>query len=272
MEYESEIDLSASAPWSGQMLRRLGKAITGDSPILEEHPSYDDITDWYARLAAQIAAIAYTETSMLMRRHEFDVSTRAKTIDTLRQKLRRESSLRLHQVQDLAGVRLDVDCSLDEQTELAELLATRFRDVGTVVVKDIRDSPHSGYRAVHLWLRLPAGRVEIQIRTRGQSAWANAYEQLGDTVGRGIRYGESHADPVVQGVVEALHAQSAELAGLERTNQHLLDLGIAVESVLEDHDGQDTATAHRAAELTDRIAALRRHQESQLGAFVEAME
>jgi hypothetical protein len=39
-------------------------------------------------------------------------------------------------------------------------------------------------------LRLPAGRVEIQIRTILQSLWANMYEKLADEVDRGIRYGE----------------------------------------------------------------------------------
>ncbi len=147
------------------------------------------------------------------------VSARAKTFDTLCEKLLRETGLGLNQVQDLAGVRVELDCRLDEQTSLAEELAEAF-GVSRAVIKDIRADPHSGYRAVHVWLRLPAGRVEIQIRTWGQTVWANTYERLGDLVGRHIRYGVSDADPVVQRVVDRLHIAAEELAELEGGLMH----------------------------------------------------
>jgi ppGpp synthetase/RelA/SpoT-type nucleotidyltranferase len=69
--------------------------------------------------------------------------------------------------------------------------------------RDLRDNPHSGYRAVHLWLRLP-GRVEVQIRTHIQGQWANTYEAVADVLGRGIRYGEMPEDKKSAQLVVAL--------------------------------------------------------------------
>jgi len=48
-----------------------------------------------------------------------------------------------------------------------------------------------GYRAVHVVVYIGGLPVEIQVRTKAQDQWANAFEKFADVVGRGIRYGES---------------------------------------------------------------------------------
>jgi ppGpp synthetase/RelA/SpoT-type nucleotidyltranferase len=112
---------------------------------------------------------------------------------------------------------------LDEQTALAREIAEHF-GADESAIHDLREDPHAGYRAVHVWLRMPAGRVEIQIRTTLQSLWANTYEGLGDALGRGIRYGDPiegdqpiHGVPAakVREVIEAMHRMSAGIARLE---------------------------------------------------------
>ena len=147
-----------------------------------------------------------------------DVSSRPKTVDTIIEKLGRLST-RLDRVQDLAGVRVDVDFLLDAQTSFAYEVANLFNAVGTTKIKDIRDSPHSGYRAIHVHVTVPAGRCEVQIRTRDQSAWANAYEAFADTFGRGLRYGERHSDPNVQKVADEFHSISQWIARNEKRLQ-----------------------------------------------------
>ena len=76
---------------------------------------------------------------------------------------------------------------LASQTALAEHIAVLLGQPGERI-RDLRESPHSGYRAVHIWCQVPAGRFEVQVRTLLQGAWANAYEALGDVAGRSIRY------------------------------------------------------------------------------------
>lgn len=93
-------------------------------------------------------------------------------------------------IQDVAGIRFDCDLSLTEQTEVAEVFKRGFEKSGAkrVDIRDCRDEPHSGYRAIHLHIRGNAGRSEMQIRTAWQSKWANYYEEAADIFGREIRY------------------------------------------------------------------------------------
>lgn len=177
---------------------------------------------WHADLCDAVAS-GIAGSDSWRRTVPMDVSARAKTIDTLRDKLRREKHLKLNQVQDVAGVRVDISGSLEDQTLFAEDVASLF-GVDRADIKDIRRDPHSGYRAVHVWLRLPAGRVEVQVRTRGQSAWANMFERLGDHVGRHIRYGEDDPDPAVNRWVSDLMGFSDMLAAVEEA-QHQLGTG-----------------------------------------------
>lgn len=165
---------------------------------------------WHNDLASEIADVLTATQWVNKPKAQFAVTARSKTVDTLVQKLQR-SSLKLDRVQDLAGVRIDTDLNLSRQTRLAHEIADHFgRD--RVTTRDLREAPHSGYRAVHLWLVLPAGRVEVQIRTLYQSLWANVYEGLADLVGRGIRYNEIPGDEMVRQVVERMHTMSAEIA------------------------------------------------------------
>jgi hypothetical protein len=63
------------------------------------------------------------------------------------------------------------------------------------IVKDRRETPSHGYRAVHVIVFPEDIPVEIQIRTAGQDRWAQATEGLGDSWGRGLRYGDGPDKP-----------------------------------------------------------------------------
>lgn len=207
------MDVEKPPPWSGKQLKRLGQALVAPGTSSEEYPAYEDVMAWHGDLADEVSSqIESQEWSSKV--GAFDVSSRAKTVDTLREKLIRETNLKLNQVQDIAGVRVDIDGHLGVQTAFCEELADFFGGEGRAVVKDIRQQPHSGYRAVHVWLRLPAGRVEIQVRTRYQSAWANVYERLGDLFGRQIRYG-GVGDGTAEQVVTSMHILSNRLRSAE---------------------------------------------------------
>ena len=212
--------LGDTPPWSKKRLRKLGVALRSREPEPSDCPAYDDVMLWHHELAAEIAAIVAStdwkaDPNVDLEGVHLRVTSRGKTIDTLVQKLQREETLGLDSIQDLAGVRVDADLNLYQQTQLADVMA-RYFEVPKSCVKDLRDAPHSGYRAVHLWVRCPAGRAEIQIRTEAQSEWANTYERLGDHVGRGIRYGEAASSAAVQTIVEGMHRISKALDRIER--------------------------------------------------------
>ncbi|OIN80668.1 hypothetical protein [Mycobacterium malmoense] len=224
------MDLESRPPWSNNALRRLGAALRDgvDPPI--DCPSYADVMLWHFDLAAevqdQIESGSWSIRSELLATKagrltpDLQVSSRPKTQDTLVEKLQRQPSLQLNAVQDLAGVRIDADLLLGEQMSLAREIASYFC-ADESAIHDLRDGTHAGYRGVHVWLRLPAGRVEIQIRTILQSLWANLFEKLADEVGRGIRYGEP-VEPSpgvdvgrIQRAVQSMQEFSAKVAASE---------------------------------------------------------
>ena len=108
----------------------------------------------------------------------------AKSTTSIVDKLRRES-IRLSQVQDIAGCRLVVSDVLAQQKAI-ERLSQAF---GKATVVDRREHPSHGYRAVHVIAFVEGQPVEIQVRTTLQHLWAEFSEKLSDVLDPGIKYG-----------------------------------------------------------------------------------
>jgi len=227
---------------------------------------------WHHELAATIAeeiACHNWESSVGL---ALEVSSRGKTIDTLIQKLHRSPTISLDQVQDLAGVRVDADMTLRQQTAFAHELAEHF-GVEERGHRDLRTNPHSGYRAYHLWLRLPAGRAEIQIRTEGQSAWANTYERMGDTFGRGIRYDEVPSDENVVKLVEAMHSLSEVLVIIEENRDTLSYRLQETEATKAAVEASPDSSLHRdLAIMLDSVERTRRDYEGFHTDYLDQMD
>ncbi|WP_073695581.1 hypothetical protein [Mycobacterium sp. ST-F2] len=207
---------------------------------------------WHNDLAGEVASILSTTPWRNKPTGQFAVTARSKTVDTLIQKLERSPS-KLDRVQDLAGVRIDADMTLTQQTLLAREIADHFGP-DRATTKDIREAPHSGYRAVHIWLILPAGRVEVQIRTLYQSEWANTYEGIADLVGRGIRYNQPSADPRIQAIVITMHKMSAQIA-LDETNADRIN-GVMAQLAGERIDESTSSSAPNPALIDEALDAL----------------
>lgn len=276
------MDIDETPPWTKSQLRKLGEALLDKRSPPDGCPDYQDVMLWHHELAGELAAIASATPWVNKPAAQFAVTARSKTVDTLVQKLQR-STYKLDRIQDLAGVRIDGELNLTAQSGLAAEIVTQF-GAERATIRDLRVNPHSGYRAVHVWLVLPAGRVEVQIRTIYQSLWANVYEGLADLVGRGIRYDEPHSDPVVQQIVDRMHSMSAEIAHDElvadkidrivhRSAEELVD-SLIVDSSLEsgkapnpnllDHamsvlsDGSNLEFLARLRQTGDQLRELRR--------------
>lgn len=129
----------------------------------------------------------------------------AKTTQSIVDKLRRES-IRLSQMQDIAGCRVIVS-DRAEQDRIVDALLRSFTSVDVV---DRREKPSNGYRAVHVIVRERDRLVEVQVRTRLQHLWAQCCENLSDWVDPSIKYGGGPAS-----VVDALLSTSELIAGIE---------------------------------------------------------
>jgi putative GTP pyrophosphokinase len=112
-------------------------------------------------------------------------SREAKSRSAIVDKLRRES-IRLTQIQDIAGCRLWVFDLNDQDRE-----ARRIEHVLSGCRRfDRRTVPSHGYRALHLVAERHGRPVEIQIRTELQHLWARTSEMLSDRLGAGLKYGQ----------------------------------------------------------------------------------
>lgn len=137
----------------------------------------------------------------------------AKSTSSIIDKLRRES-IRLSQMQDIAGCRFVVSGVVEEQ-QAVDKLSTSFEDV-TVV--DRRKQPSHGYRAVHIIAFVDAKPIEIQLRTRLQHLWAELSEKLSDLIHPDIKYGKGDEKTV------------STLAGLSQLIAQEEDLELVVAS------------------------------------------
>lgn len=219
-----------TCPWSTNQLRRLSRHIRDETPAGDSHPSYSEVVAFYNDLAAAVQRkISDLNWPPLLLERPFEVTSRAKTIDTLRQKLQRDPGTPLPSVQDVAGVRFEAEMSLDEQDAVVNAICGAFGHDLETSVRDMRTSAHSGYRAVHIWLRFPS-RVEVQVRTHLQGMWANVYESAADVFGRGIRYGEIPDDETEQRLVRGLREMSTiRIAQIEKDRNEIAKLDLLIE-------------------------------------------
>lgn len=109
----------------------------------------------------------------------------AKSTSSIIEKLQRET-IRLTQIQDIAGCRLVVSDAPAQEKTVADLL----RALTQVSVVDRRTQSSHGYRAVHLIAIAADGKpIEIQVRTVLQHLWAELSEKLADVFEPAVKYG-----------------------------------------------------------------------------------
>jgi putative GTP pyrophosphokinase len=108
----------------------------------------------------------------------------AKSTTSIIDKLRRES-IRLSQIQDIAGCRLIVP-DIAAQDLVVQALTIVFE---RAALSDRREKPSHGYRAVHVIVNSRGSLIEIQVRTALQHLWAELSEKGADVIDPAIKYG-----------------------------------------------------------------------------------
>ncbi|MEE8725486.1 MAG: hypothetical protein SOI15_05380 [Bifidobacterium crudilactis] len=249
-------------PWTKSSIRSLKHAILEGSSAVDSL-SYQDVSVWYSMaLALVVSRIKDACPSIIST--SIDTSFRVKTIDTLRGKLKRQSTYSINRIHDVMGVRLVGKMSLSEQDMLANSLAKLFDNAE---ISDMRETGHSGYRAVHLAIILPNSVcAEVQIRTTLQDEWANCYELAADIFGRRIRYGEYPDNEEQKQIVEILQNLSLEeikacendtneIAKVKKKTKGLLEkvrkMGIRDPEVIKSSNDLSEALLH-ASQVTDQ--------------------
>lgn len=128
----------------------------------------------------------------LSRKLDVRPTSRLKTVGTIVDKVKREPTMSLSRMQDIAGLRIVEEFDRVSQEELARQVEALYPGARRI---DRRATPSHGYRAIHVVVPVDVCWVEVQIRTRLQDLWAQLVERLGDAWGRQIRYGGQPEDP-----------------------------------------------------------------------------
>lgn len=110
-------------PWTNKQIRELRKAIAdGDDSI--EGLSYPQIAIWYGQIIGDVVDRINDVDITDLPVSDMHVSSRVKTITTLRDKLRRNPAMQLPRIHDIMGVRLTADMSLSTQDEIVKRIGT----------------------------------------------------------------------------------------------------------------------------------------------------
>jgi ppGpp synthetase/RelA/SpoT-type nucleotidyltranferase len=205
-------------PMSKSALDRLGARLAAEGQASDE--DLDQLAE-----VLRVYQVVLDNVKIQLAGLGFAPTMRVKTIGTLIDKLRRERDMLMSRVQDLAGARIVV-ANVPDQDGARDGICAHFTAAGhRCRVRDRREEPSYGYRAVHVIIQVEGIPVEIQIRTELQDSWAQIVERMADSWGRGIRYGED-PDPDVFGlpVTDEPHSAIKLLMSLSKLIEQSEDL------------------------------------------------
>ncbi|UOY01737.1 hypothetical protein [Blastococcus sp. PRF04-17] len=246
-------------PSSKKQLKKLGQRLVDGTATAEDQESYNQTIAFYDDLqAATVNALVHIPWEKVAKAPgEVIVAGRAKTLDTLLQKLERTPEIGFANVRDVAGVRVVGDFTLAEQDVVVGVIKRVFQCPDAQII-DRRAQPEAGYRAVHVVLPLCGVHVEVQVRTRLQHHWAELFERLADQWGRQIRYGgapdpgdSSELAETRKEFVHDLQQASVEvIAPMEETRSSIDLLRRAVTGDVQSDDPMLERIARTAPDMT----------------------
>lgn len=119
---------------------------------------------------------------------------RLKRIGTIVGKLQREPTMALSRMEDIGGCRALFANAEEVEGCVAQLRSQRRWRIVRERNYITEPKAESGYRAVHLVVDKDERRIEVQLRTLTQHAWAELVEAVDRDVGHGLKEGRAPAD------------------------------------------------------------------------------
>ena len=214
-------DMAVKPEYTRERVNIAGKALVqgffGVPPISLDQTDWERHWDEWAENIAVInnwrSAHGYPlntfQTTLRNSARRFDadalIAQRTKRLISIAAKLNREPRMKLSQMQDIGGCRAVVK-SVAEVRSLVSYYEKEIRLQHTLATKDdyIDEPKSSGYRGVHLVYRFHSDRpaavaynglkIEMQIRSKYQHAWATAVETVGTFVQQALKSSQGEED------------------------------------------------------------------------------
>lgn len=182
----------ATPQYTPQEVNAAGRALAKlDFPVntIVGHDALNVINNWRSSHAYPLNTFQITLRNRARRiEQHVIIAQREKRLDSIHRKLVAKPTMRMTQMQDIAGCRA-VFSELDDVYKLVNLYKSSHFDHKFRGEKDYIQNPKAdGYRSYHLVYEYVGSgpgvpysglRVEIQVRTQVQHAWATAVEAVG---------------------------------------------------------------------------------------------
>lgn len=271
---ESEVILGEMADWvhlkySKTSIDRAGSVlIHGGASELQVMSAVDIMSNWRSSHSFPLNTF---QNGLRNRSRRIDlqsiVSQRIKRLSSIRSKLLRFKTMKLSQMQDIGGCRA-VMRSVAQVRKLTRDYQVSSLKHELVDLDDYIESPRrSGYRSVHLIYRYHSDRsatfnglkIEVQLRSRLQHAWATAVETTGTFIQQALKSSQGEQEWLeffsLMGTAIALRERTLPVPGtttdatkLKRNlrefaqtlevEHHLRGWGAALQSIEQGHLGQ----------------------------------
>lgn len=190
--------------YSRNKIIKAGKTIRKDDiPIQEIKEAVKVIDNWRSAHAYPLHVIYMRLRDMAASRSDIVVAERLKRLDSIINKLKREPTMSLWEVQDLGGCRFIVPTMNEVYIFSKKYRNSRVRHRHVDTYDYISNPKSSGYRSLHLVYQFHSDTketynknmlIELQFRTHLQHIWATALETLGLFTKQALKAGQGDAD------------------------------------------------------------------------------
>lgn len=190
--------------YSRNEVNKAGDIVRKDNPTQEEMDfALQVIDNWRVAHAYPLHVFYMYLRRMAASRSDVLVVERLKRLDSIVEKLKRESKMQLWRMQDLGGCRLIAPSVGEALLYAKKYMGSRVRHAYIGEKDYISDPKRSGYRSFHLIYKYHSEkketynhnmRIEMQFRSHLQHVWATALETMGVFTKQALKAGEGDTD------------------------------------------------------------------------------
>lgn len=250
--------------YSRSKIIKAGKTVRkNDATQFEIDEAIEVIDNWRASHAYPLHVMYVHLRNMASESHNIVVAERLKRLDSIINKLKREPTMSLWEIQDLGGCRFIVPTTAEVYSFAKKYMKSRIRHEYINTYDYIENPKNSGYRSLHLVYRFHSDSketynkntlIELQFRSHLQHIWATALETLGLFTKQALKAGEGDDDikrffvlvsslfairegkPVVPGTVEDQQKLIHEIKEIDSKSRFLDNLS-AIRVAVNHKDG-----------------------------------